>query len=148
MEKLKIHRKTHKKKYSCEKCGLNFYQRRALDIHIKRKVCSKEKYTSPYLEYLGPKQYKCKECGLIKSQAEILLIHVRAAHTMEKPFSCEICGSAFFSNASLRQHKKNTHLQGDENMDKNVNCVVCPHCGKLCLTDRGLNHHIRYLYKI
>ena len=53
------------------------------------------------------KPYSCQVCGSAFSETSHLKMHVRT-HTGEKPFPCEVCGSAFSQNSSLKTHMR-TH---------------------------------------
>ena len=51
----------------------------------------------------GDKPYSCEVCGSAFSLNSTLKHHMRS-HTGEKPYSCEVCRSAFSRKSILKKH--------------------------------------------
>ena len=97
-QNLKIHIEAKHEKirnFSCPHCDLKFYAKASMAGHIRA-------YHS------DEKRYKCEPCGLAFSLATKLNVHLRVVHEGQK-FACEICGSEYNRQESLKKHKFKSH---------------------------------------
>ena len=50
--------------------------------------------------------YDCKECHLLFNFKSTFLKHKKKVHSIEKPFSCSMCGNRFTNNSHFKRHMK------------------------------------------
>lgn len=81
------------------------------------------------------KHYSCFICGQKFPYMSMLVSHSRL-HTAEMPYACQICPSKFCKKASLVRHKK-LHASG-------VHLHHCPECDKAFKTPTGLQKHLKW----
>ena len=96
------------KAVSCDECGLEFPDGRALINH--RHSHSKEP---------SARQFECAECGKTFGSRSSQQIHARI-HTGERPYGCRFCWKAFADGGTLRKHER-IHTG-----EKPYACAVCP----------------------
>lgn len=103
------HMVSHRDKaVSCEDCGLEFPDGRALINH--RHSHNKEP---------SARQFSCAECGKTFGSRSSQQIHARI-HTGERPYGCRFCWKAFADGGTLRKHER-IHTG-----EKPYACAVCP----------------------
>jgi len=103
------HMVSHRDKaVSCEQCGLEFPDGRALINH--RHSHNKEP---------SARQFSCAECGKTFGSRSSQQIHARI-HTGERPYGCRFCWKAFADGGTLRKHER-IHTG-----EKPYACAVCP----------------------
>jgi Zinc finger, C2H2 type/Zinc-finger of C2H2 type len=120
----------YEEKKVCQLCGLrvpgNLYQEHMadhadpdaqaeLDLLEKQRRERKEKND----RRRGPKK-KCPECDREFTLNTHLNIHIKAVHLKEKPYKCEICGSAFAYKDSLSKHSLK------HSNERKFTCHLCP----------------------
>lgn len=103
------HMVSHRDKaVSCDECGLEFPDGRALINH--RHSHNKEP---------SARQFSCAECGKTFGSRSSQQIHARI-HTGERPYGCRFCWKAFADGGTLRKHER-IHTG-----EKPYACAVCP----------------------
>ncbi|XP_069691223.1 zinc finger protein 135-like isoform X2 [Periplaneta americana] len=126
---LKRHRRhmvSHRDKaVSCEECGLEFPDGRALINH--RHSHNKEP---------SARQFSCAECGKTFGSRSSQQIHARI-HTGERPYGCRFCWKAFADGGTLRKHER-IHTG-----EKPYACAVCPRAfnQRVVLREHIRSHH-------
>ena len=90
---LKQHKMAHlnEKKYYCKICQKKFAWKRSLDDHKKR--------------HMGEWNWSCDYCSKGFISHFQMMKHIRNRHTLEKLFTCNICGKSFEGWDSLKIHK-------------------------------------------
>ncbi|XP_075973746.1 uncharacterized protein LOC142975011 isoform X7 [Anticarsia gemmatalis] len=94
----------------------------------------------------SPGHHSCDICGKIFQFRYQLIVH-RRYHGESKPFTCQVCGSAFANPVELSRHGK-CHLAGDPNerhakrlaQDKPYACTTCH---KTFSRKEHLDNHVR-----
>lgn len=88
------------------------------------KTCNKsnEKHDNQTIEKSVGGKYICPYCNLVCSKPSVLQKHIRA-HTNERPYPCESCGSRFKTRSNLYKHcRSRTHanrVMGNKSMENN-----------------------------
>ena len=113
------HKNMEHGRYSCEFCGIKFYEKSYLSNHIlsKHKICEKYccgQHFDEYSQYslhrsqVHKKMGQCPECN--KTLLVIKMnVHFKMAHSKVKDFICNICGLGFAEAFRLRRHIRTTH---------------------------------------
>ncbi|KAK7494312.1 hypothetical protein BaRGS_00014415 [Batillaria attramentaria] len=125
---LKYHRLTHsgQKSFVCEHCKIAFYTASHLKCHVK-------------LKHLGTsrprtKAISCHICLTLLRSKSHLKEHMHL-HTGEKPYTCDVCSSAFVTLQNVRRHKATAHTEERP--------YVCEHCSTTFKTICTLKIHLR-----
>ncbi|XP_076831470.1 uncharacterized protein LOC143476937 [Brachyhypopomus gauderio] len=141
-------------KYVCKLCGVEYVRRQNLKSHMRIHtgetpyqcgVCGKGFRRSDWLAlhtntHTGDqknkkkKQFPCDLCNKTYRSLDALRNHTRT-HTGVRPFSCHICGEAFYNTGCLNIHHLNRHSE-----HRPHECSVCGHSFKRSGT---LNKHMR-----
>jgi len=79
-----------KKRRDCDKCGMNFHALSKYEIHMNR--------------HAGVKNFQCTTCDKFYSSKKVMEQHVDVVHLEKKDFVCNVCGSSFGRNSTLRVH--------------------------------------------
>ncbi|XP_023211829.1 zinc finger protein 568-like [Centruroides sculpturatus] len=134
------HQYEHTHLFACETCGARFRQRFSLKLHVCQgkdlicDVCNKIFVNNESLQRHksnhGKTVYKCTDCEKTFHWKDSLLKHsckkpdiVTSSNLKSsnlKPLICDICGSSFSCNSSLKIHKT---IHGQKNFS-------CEDCGK------------------
>ena len=111
-------------KKSCQYCGKLV---RCIRDHVRDRC--------PALQY---EEATCKECGRVCRSEKYLRLHMKNKHGDKKKTQCicNICGKVLGSKGSLIIHHKAMH-EIRELKSK------CEQCGKLCVNELQLKHHMR-----
>jgi len=115
--------KNHEEKtIKCDQCGMMFTKVSYHLAHVKSK-------------HLKIKDKNCPHCGEAFFLYSTFQKHVRR-HTDDRPFSCEECGKAYFSERDLVVHKRHHHDQP----------FPCDLCEKKCPSNAKLQDHKRKIH--
>ena len=107
---------------TCPQCGEGFNTDRKLREHKLEEHSTDDKYQCKHCDYRAgnltrlkvhtrkhePPKFKCNFCDRMFKCPQAVTAHERE-HTGERPFCCDICGSAFKSNDVLQNHLKCVH---------------------------------------
>ncbi|KAH0566638.1 hypothetical protein KQX54_002764 [Cotesia glomerata] len=88
---LNAHKESHKVKYVCEKCGVEFKFKQGLANHLRR--------------HSGEKSCLCPVCGKTFSCLSSQRVHL-LTHAGERPYVCDICGQSFTQRSPMMLHRK------------------------------------------
>uniref|UniRef100_A0A0C9PXR1 ZNF595 protein n=1 Tax=Fopius arisanus TaxID=64838 RepID=A0A0C9PXR1_9HYME len=120
------HEKTHFfPSYRCKECDYETTVLAALSIHMSRHT---DKADLPF---------KCHECDKRFRKAIDLQEHYNI-HSGDKPFVCQVCGSAFYLKRQLSAHCRRNHPEMKANK---VTSTACDICGRVLATKRSLFRH-------
>ena len=106
--------------YVCHFCAAQYYDARALDLHMERKHMQRE-------------LSECKYCHK-KFVKECLKNHIKTYHEKDDRYSCPKCNKTFPSGYSQRLHIKTVHL--------NFRPFKCGICNNVFTRPFGLAVHI------
>ena len=125
-KELKQHMRTHSDQFCCEVCGRVLKSKYALKLHtdIQHRGIPRKVPTKTHL---------CTLCGLMFPNKTKYVIHQNKVHLNLRPFSCEVCGVAFFSKTSLKDHLKVHEDRRD---------YSCELCGKSFKIRQNLKMHM------
>ncbi|KAJ8954096.1 hypothetical protein NQ318_004401 [Aromia moschata] len=121
--KIKVVRRG-KHPYTCKKCDVGFWSKKALDAHTPIHVLKKIKQPN--------KRFRCDVCAKEFSKLCDVERHTRV-HTGEKPCVCNICNKRFQQSHNLSKHLL-THLH--------VKPYHCEICNKQFGRNDVLNRHL------
>ncbi|XP_050506773.1 histone-lysine N-methyltransferase PRDM9-like [Diabrotica virgifera virgifera] len=136
-------------RFTCEKCNLNFSDRRTFTMHNrkheKRKcdICSRLIRTDNMKKHVlmhtaGPSV--CSLCGVTCKNFESLRCHNFHYHKHNaQQYVCEECGKGFRMKYRFLLHKKKAHMGL-----KNFKCTTC---GKAFFTNGTLLKHVRMTHE-
>ena len=97
----------NREKIKCSQCPLTFVFRSTMMRHLRE-------------THLQEKNAICGICGWQSFEGSRLQIHM-LKHTTERNFSCSVCGKAFKTKKTLREHCKNIHSKiKQKNVRRNV----------------------------
>lgn len=120
------HEKTHfYPSYMCKECDYETTVLAALSIHMLRHT---DKAELPF---------KCNDCDKRFRKAIDLQEHYNI-HSGDKPFVCQLCGSAFYLRRQLSAHCRRMHPEMKANK---VTSTACDICGRVLATKRSLFRH-------
>lgn len=120
------HEKTHfYPSYMCKQCDYETTVLAALSIHMLRHT---DKADLPF---------KCNECDKHFRKAIDLQEHYNI-HSGDKPFVCQVCGTAFYLRRQLSAHCRRMHPEMKANK---VTSTACDICGRVLATKRSLFRH-------
>ncbi|XP_043579828.1 zinc finger protein 675-like isoform X3 [Bombus pyrosoma] len=120
------HEKTHfYPSYMCKECDYETTVLAALSIHMLRHT---DKADLPF---------KCNDCDKRFRKAIDLQEHYNI-HSGDKPFVCQLCGSAFYLRRQLSAHCRRMHPEMKANK---VTSTACDICGRVLATKRSLFRH-------
>lgn len=120
------HEKTHFfPSYMCKECDYETTVLAALSIHMVKHT---NKTDLPF---------KCNNCDKHFRKAIDLQEHYNI-HSGDKPFVCQLCGSAFYLRRQLSAHCRRLHPEMKANK---VTSTTCDICGRVLATKRSLFRH-------
>ncbi|XP_076380728.1 uncharacterized protein LOC117224805 isoform X6 [Megalopta genalis] len=120
------HEKTHfYPSYMCKECDYETTVLAALSIHMLRHT---DKADLPF---------QCNDCDKRFRKAIDLQEHYNI-HSGDKPFVCQLCGSAFYLRRQLSAHCRRMHPEMKANK---VTSTACDICGRVLATKRSLFRH-------
>ncbi|XP_005097056.1 zinc finger protein 585A isoform X2 [Aplysia californica] len=138
---LRVHKKLHKpkdpeaqpakksgrKKLVCNVCGKMVPSMKRLQNHM--------------LRHTGGDIYTCRVCKEKFSSLKLLKTHqAEQGHVVDKPFICEVCGSAYSHIFSLKRHHFVTHVKNKDKegtvkqrvrKTREKGSFPCQYCGKV-----------------
>ncbi|KAI3381690.1 hypothetical protein SNEBB_004585 [Seison nebaliae] len=85
------------KRFQCDKCEYEAFQR----IHLRKHISTKHTNSKPY---------KCTNCPYSTVEKSHLRVHYRI-HTGERPFKCNYCQYRSAQNGALKSHVKRKHKE-------------------------------------
>jgi len=99
-EEIRKRRKEMKKPFQCHDCGGQFFQKVALQTHIKQEVCK---------NVIG--SYKCPTCNKEFTSLKQLKLHVNKSslcsfENEKKPFPCNYCERSFTTEKTWEIHTR------------------------------------------
>ena len=121
--------------YECAICGLEFYNRRNKDRHIRE-------------VHAGQGKVQCPDCEKVFTQKGNMWRHRKQEHLehLTPVFKCDICNKIFTQVGSLRRHEVNIHTEPER-----LKCKHCPATyaapDKLKKHLESGKHHIEYYCK-
>ena len=116
-KRLKEHRSTHTKKFTCDLCNAVFRYRGTLEKHARM--------------HSTEKRFICEVCSAGYDNRYLLSVHM-SIHSGKRPFKCVVCHRAFRLKRSLKQH---ILIHTGERPKK------CKICDSTCGTASGLTRH-------
>lgn len=120
------HEKTHfYPSYMCKECDYETTVLAALSIHMLRHT---DKNDLPF---------QCNDCDKRFRKAIDLQEHYNI-HSGDKPFACQLCGTAFYLRRQLSAHCRRMHPEMKANK---VTSTACDICGRVLATKRSLFRH-------
>jgi len=87
----------------------------------------------------------CNKSGFVNSVT--LQNHVRAAHSDEKPFTCEHCDKTFARSESLSKHRALNHGVNHKGEVIARKFYSCNYCGKLLTSKTKLVSHVKVIHE-
>ncbi|XP_044013927.1 uncharacterized protein LOC122856298 [Aphidius gifuensis] len=157
--RLRRHKLSHEKKtVSCDECGIQFENGRALVSHkhshkdtgngriFPCNYCTKTfgSRSSQQIHvriHTGERPYSCSHCWKAFADGGTLRKHERI-HTGEKPYACSICSRAFNQRVVLREHVRAHHSQPDADHKDTLTPYFCVVCESLFSTADEIIRHI------
>ncbi|XP_072930785.1 uncharacterized protein [Epargyreus clarus] len=156
-DKLNLHKKKvhYKKPIKCPECPRLLVSQYYLNRHMKRRhdangrnfICStcgagfafKGEMASHnrnvHNKHLQPKKvFACKICNKTYKCAKSVVVHERSVHTGQRPAVCDICGTSFYHEDYLKEHRR---LHTGETPFK------CPICGRGYAQRCNMKSHLR-----
>ncbi|EDW00568.1 zinc finger protein 26 [Drosophila grimshawi] len=116
----------HKSMRPCPECGKKYTRNSQLKSHMSS------------VHRVGDcLSYDCTVCSKRCASLHGLRYHVRSAHSMERPFSCEICDRRFVLRTQLISHAR---VHTGETKPRIFNCNMCK---KTWPTKSDLRTHMR-----
>lgn len=103
--------------FICKLCGESFLRNQQFVEHEKSHDIKKqqpEEAAAPTTPTSKDSKYKCKECLSNFSNWKLFYKHQQETGHLNEKFLCEICGSEFFSNFLLSQHRRRVHKRTGE----------------------------------
>lgn len=82
--------------FTCDLCHRRFTRKDTLALHMR---------THSGTEYV----VKCPECPKTFKHNHDLGYHKNRAHTLAKPYACDVCGEAFHAPTNVYKHMKRVH---------------------------------------
>jgi rubrerythrin len=86
------------KHYTCNICGVQTFNKNALDKHITA------------LHGVATKLFKCEQCYLSSVTKFCFALHFKAVHDKVKDNKCPQCDFALSTPSSLKFHNKTVHV--------------------------------------
>ncbi|XP_012945152.1 zinc finger protein 271-like [Aplysia californica] len=149
---LRVHKKLHKpkdpeaqpaeksemEKFVCDVCGKTVKSMKQLRYHLAR--------------HAGGDTFTCRVCKEKFSSQKLLKAHqAEQGHVADKPFICEVCGSAYSRIYDLKRHHFVAHVKNKDEK-KTVKQRVkktreegnfpCEYCGKVFRFRDRLQYHV------
>ncbi|XP_005097052.1 zinc finger protein 585B [Aplysia californica] len=119
--------KSELKKFVCDVCGKTVKSMKQLQSHM--------------LRHTGGDIYTCRVCKEKFSSLKLLKTHqAEQGHVVDKPFICEVCGTAYSHIFSLKRHHFVTHVKNKDKEERVKQGVKktrvegsfpCEYCGKV-----------------
>ncbi|ODM90804.1 putative zinc finger protein, partial [Orchesella cincta] len=113
----------------CPHCELIFASKMKKDYHIA------EKHKSILLT--------CTTCNITMKDYMCYRKHMEqtSIHATSQSVFCELCGSSFWSDSQLRQHKRQEHFA-----ELGLEPIKCQECGLSLCTNVALKNHIKAVH--
>jgi KRAB domain-containing zinc finger protein len=119
---LRIHRKTHEPRQTCEICGssvsaslfkvhVQMHELRKHGAKFECEICPKKFYMKKDLSQhrkAHDKKYKCDLCCKRFAFKQHIRKHM-LVHLVARPFECKSCTSTFKCQIDVRRHAKKVH---------------------------------------
>ncbi|XP_012945157.1 zinc finger protein 585A [Aplysia californica] len=147
-EALGVHKKLHKpkdpeaqpaeklamEKFVCDVCGKTVKSMKQLRYHLSR--------------HAGGNTFTCRVCKEKFSSKKLLKAHqTEQGHVADKPFICEVCGSAYSRISELNRHHFVVHVKNKDKKKtvkktREEGSFPCELCGKVFRFKNRLQYHV------
>lgn len=118
VENIYTHNQLHIKirPFVCKVCGESFLRNQQFVEHEKSHDVKRQQTEEAPTAVAKESKYKCKEPSCLSSFTNWKLFYKHQQETghVNEKFLCEICGSEFFSNFLLSQHRRRVHKRTGE----------------------------------
>ena len=89
-----VHDKTKKKQFLCHQCSSSFFNKSAMENHIR-------------IVHNGLRPFPCPICEKKFPTRSQVSGHIKSVHNKEKKsFDCEVCNAVYNTSGGLDSHKK------------------------------------------
>lgn len=114
-------RKANKRKYQCDFCGLERYNRELMTEHLKREL--QKKY----------KEYDCETCEKVYRTRKAMNTHKKRCG--QGSFFCDFCMRPYITKSNLKEHITKQHMDIEP-------MFLCHLCSRTFVTCKSLSMHL------
>ena len=122
-----------------KKSSIFFKQKSFVENYSKNSVMKLDKKNQKSSEKL-----KCSHCDYKTANQSHMKRHSNTVHREDRPHLCDVCGGAFKTNHSLKQHHIAKHYNLDElnSCNSTIQGHICNICKKVCRSSTDLKEHL------